>query len=36
MNIERKQLRELCDKFLKDEIQKIDLSNFAWNWIAYH
>jgi hypothetical protein len=34
MNIERKQLIELCDKFLKDEIQKIDLSNFAWNCIA--
>ena len=34
MNIERKQLIELCDKFLKDEIQKIDLSNFAWNCFA--
>ena len=34
MSIERKQLIELRDKFLKDEIQKIDLSNFAWNCIA--
>lgn len=34
MNIERNQLIELCDKFLKDEIQKIDLSNFAWKCIA--
>lgn len=34
MNIERKQLIELCDKFLKDEIQTIDLSNFAWNCIT--
>ena len=34
MIIERKQLIELCDKFLNDEIQKIDLSIFAWNCFA--
>ena len=34
MNIERKQLIELCDKFLIGEIKAIDLSNFAWNCIA--
>ncbi|RXR15964.1 hypothetical protein EQG63_12045 [Flavobacterium amnicola] len=33
MNIERKQLIELCDKFLNGEIQKTDLSNFASNCI---
>lgn len=34
MNIKRKQLIELCDKFLKGEIQTIDLSNFAWICIS--
>ena len=31
MNIERKQLIELCDKFLNDEINSNDLSVFAFN-----
>ena len=29
MNIERKQLIELCDKFLKNEISKSDLNSYA-------
>jgi len=33
MNIERKQLIELCDKFLNDEISSNDLSVFAFNAI---
>ncbi|HFG0578745.1 TPA: hypothetical protein ACGFUY_002608, partial [Flavobacterium psychrophilum] len=34
MNIERKQLIEFCDKFLNEEIQKVDLLNFAWNCMS--
>ena len=34
MDIERKQLIELCDKFLNGEIPKEDLANFAWNCIS--
>lgn len=34
MNIERKQLIELCDKFLNGEIPKEDLTDFAWNCIT--
>jgi len=34
MNIERKQLIEFCDKFLNEEIQKVDLLNFARNCMS--